>query len=187
MESSNEITQLLVAWSAGNKAALDKLLPLVYNELRHLAASYLRRERPDHTLQATELVHEAYFRLINREQMNGHNRAQFFGMAAQIMRNILVDHARGHLAEKRGGHHQKLSLDEALDTAQEKSVDLVALDDALKSLAALDAQQSRIIELRYFGGLTIEETATVLGLSPAAVFREWTFARVWLLRQLSKK
>lgn len=185
MSPPKEITELLIAWSNGDKAAVDQLMPLVYQELRRLAANYLRRERSDHTLQATELVHEAYVRLIDQQNMTWKNRAQFFGFAAQIMRHILVDHARQHLAEKRGGDRQKLAIDEVLNVVQEKAVDLIALNDALMSLEAVDPQQSRIVELRYFGGLTIEETAEVLGLSPSAVFREWNFAKVWLQRQLS--
>lgn len=184
--SSDQVTQLLHDWSEGNQTARDELLPLVYDELRRLAGSYLRRERPGHTLQTTALVHEAYLRLIN-QNMGWQNRAHFFGIAAQLMRRILVDHARGQHYAKRGGDQKKLALDEALDLAQAEDSNLVALDEALTSLAAFDPQQSQIVELRFFGGLTIEETAQVLGVSDSTVERGWTFARAWLLRELERK
>lgn len=184
--SSDQVTQLLHDWGEGNQAARDELLPLVYDELRRLAGSYLRRERPGHTLQTTALVHEAYLRLIN-QNMGWQNRAHFFGIAAQLMRRILVDHARGQHYAKRGGDQKKFALDEALDLAQAEDSNLVALDEALTSLAAFDPQQSRIVELRFFGGLTIEETAQVLGVSDSTVERGWTFARAWLLRELERK
>ena len=181
------VTQMLNAWGKGDQKSLDKLLPLVYDELRRLAASYLRRERPDHTLQPTALVHEAYFRLIDQREVSWQNRAHFFGIAAQMMRRILVDHARSHLYAKRGGGAQKLSLDEAIGLPDQKEVELTALDEALNKLQAIDPRQSRIIELRYFGGLSIEATAEVLRISPATVKREWSMARAWLHRQISKE
>lgn len=182
-----DVTQLLVAWNQGDQAALDQLLPTVYDELRRLARSYLRRERPDHTLQATALVHEAYLRLIDQNQVTWQNRAHFFGIAAQMMRRILVNHALAKKAEKRGGLQHKLSLDEAVSFAQDREVDVVALDDALKTLESLDPQQSRIVELRFFAGLSIEEAAEVLGISPATVKRDWSTAKLWLRREISKQ
>lgn len=182
-----DVTHLLNDWGRGNQQALDKLLPLVYDELRRLAASYLRRERPDHTLQPTALVHEAYFRLIGQREVSWQNRAHFFGIAAQAMRRILVDHARSHLYAKRGGGAQKLSLDEAMGVPDQQGVELTALDEALNKLETIDPRQSRIIELRYFGGLSIEATAEVLGISPATVKREWSMARAWLHRQISQE
>lgn len=184
--SPKDVTQLLLDWRDGNKEALDKLIPLVYDELRRLADHYLRRERPDHTLQATALVHEAYFRLVDQRNVDWQNRAQFFGIAAGLMRRILLEHARSHRAAKRGGDKQKLSLDEAMGLSKERDVDLVALDEALDLLAALDPRQSRIVELRFFGGLTIEETAEVLGVSPITVHREWRVTKAWLLREIRK-
>jgi RNA polymerase sigma factor (TIGR02999 family) len=184
--AEQDVTRLLVDWSNGNRAALDGLAPLVYDELRRLANSYLRRERSDHTLQGTALVNEAYLRLIDQRNVKWQNRAHFFGVAAQMIRRILVDHARGHQAAKRGAGAAKLSLDEALAVPGARDVDLVNLDEALKELAAFDERQSRIIELRYFAGLSIEETAEVVGISPATVKREWTAARAWLFRQLNR-
>lgn len=183
---THDVTHLLLDWNKGQQAALEQLMPLVYDELRHIAGRYLRKERQDHTLQTTALVHEAYIRLIDQNQANWQNRAQFFGVAAQMMRRILVDHARGHQADKRGGGAAKLSLEEAIEIADQREVDLIALDDALTNLAALDEQQSRIVELRYFGGLTVEEVAEVLKLSPATIKREWSMAKAWLHRELSK-
>ena len=183
---SGDVTQLLVDYSNGKREALDVLTPLVYGELRNLAARYLRRARSDHTLQSTALVHEAYLRLIDQNQVRWQNRAHFFGVAAQMIRRILVDHARTKHAQKRGGNAQKLSLDEAIGLPEQRDLDIIALDDALKLLAELDAQQSKVIELRFFGGLSIEETAEALGISPATVKREWVTARAWLLRQLSR-
>ena len=179
-----DVTQLLMDWSHGNRDALDHLLPLVYTELHRLAARYLRRERAEHTLQTTALVHEAYLRLVDQSKVQWHNRAHFFGIAAQAMRRILVDHARHQHAAKRRGHKPQLSLDEALNVSAERAADLMALDDALGSLAGIDPQQSRIVELRFFGGLTAEETAEVLGISRATVNREWTMAKAWLYREL---
>ncbi|MEO6723826.1 MAG: sigma-70 family RNA polymerase sigma factor [Blastocatellia bacterium] len=183
--ASSNVTQLLVAWNDGDAAARDELIPLVYAELHRLAQAYLRRERRGHTLQSAALVNEAFLRLVD-QRVEWRNRAHFFGIAAQLMRRILVDYARSRQNEKHGGDHLHLELDEALDEAAARDTDLVALDDALNSLAALDPQQSRVIELRYFGGLTIEETAEVLGVSDTTVEREWRLARAWLLRELSK-
>lgn len=180
-----EVTRLLVNWSNGDAQALDQLTPLVYAELRRLAGRYLRRERPDHTLQSTALVHEAYMRLIDQRSVHWQNRAHFFGVAAQLIRRILVDHARAHHAAKRGAHAPKLSLDEALAVPGGRDLDLLSLDDALEGLAKLDPQQSRIVELRFFAGLSIEETAEVVGVSPATVKREWSSAKAWLYRELS--
>jgi RNA polymerase sigma-70 factor (ECF subfamily) len=181
----SEVTSLLVASSQGDEEALNKLLPLVYAELRRLAQSYLRRERAEHTLQATALVHAAYIRLID-QNVSWQNRAHFFGVAAEMMRRILVDHARKHQAAKRGSGGIKLSLDEAIDVSDERAAELIALDDALQALAAFDAQKSRIVELRFFGGLSIEETAKVLGLSAPTVNRQWKLAKAWLYHQVSQ-
>jgi RNA polymerase sigma-70 factor (ECF subfamily) len=185
MTSSNQVTQLLIDWSKGDQAALDKLTPFVYDELHRLARHYMRRERPGHTLQTSALVNEAYLRLVD-QSVPWQNRAHFFGIAARLMRQILVDHARAHKYAKRGGGAQKVSLDQAADLAQARASDLVALDDALNSLAAKDPHQSRIVELRFFGGLTIEETAEVVGLSHATIEREWSAARAWLRREMSR-
>lgn len=185
MTSPNELTQLLIDWSQGDQAALDKLVPFVYDELRRLARHYMRRERPGHTLQTSALVNEAYLRLVD-QTVSWQNRAHFLGIAARLMRQILVDHARAHNYNKRGGGAEKVSLDQAADLAQLRASDLVALDDALNGLAAMDPQQSRIVELRFFGGLTIEETAEVVGLSHATVEREWSAARAWLRREMSR-
>jgi RNA polymerase sigma factor (TIGR02999 family) len=184
--AQDSVTKLLLDWGAGNRAALDALTPLVYDELRRLAGHYLRRERPDHTLQSTALVHEAYMRLIDQRNVRWQNRAQFFGLAAELIRRILVDHARAKQAAKRGGTAVKLTLDEALDASAGRDLDLVRLDDSLKALAEVDAQQSRIVELRYFAGLTIEETAEALDISPATVKRDWVVAKAWLRRQMDK-
>jgi RNA polymerase sigma factor (TIGR02999 family) len=179
------ITQLLVKWGSGDKAALDELIPLVYDELRKLAATYLRRKPGANTLQATALVHEAYVRLADQKGTSMQHRAQFFGLAAKVMRDILVDHARKHLAAKRSGQQLRLSLSQADRFGRKPEVDLLALDDALKELAATNPQHSRVVELRYFGGLTIEETAEVMSLSHATVERHWSFARAWLRHELS--
>lgn len=178
------ITQLLSEWSKGDRDALDQLAPLVYDELRRLARSYLRRERPDHTLQATALVHEAYLRLIDQHSVTWQNRAHFFGIASQMMRRILVNHAIARGTEKRGGDAVRGSLDEAV-SLERPDVDLIALDEALKELEALDPRQARIVELRFFGGLSIQETSEVVSLSPATVKREWSTARLWLRRRIS--
>jgi RNA polymerase sigma factor (TIGR02999 family) len=185
MTSPRELTQLLIDWSKGDQAALDKLVPFVYDELRRLARHYMRRERPGHTLQTSALVNEAYLRLVD-QTVSWQNRAHFLGIAARLMRQILVDHARSHKYAKRGGGAEKVSLDQVADLAQARASDLVALDDALIGLAAMDPQQSRIVELRFFGGLTIEETAEVAGLSHATVEREWSAARAWLRREMSR-
>ena len=179
-----EISQLLIEWGRGDQEALDRLMPLVYDELRRLATRHLRRERPDHTLQTTALVHEAYLALVGQRQANWQNRAQFFAIAAQLMRRILVDYARSHRAAKRGGDYIKLSLDEAAALPDEKSAELLALDEALDRLAAVDPQQSRVVELRVFGGLSVEETAAALDISPRTVKREWSMAKAWLHQQL---
>ena len=190
MQSPENVTQLLVDWSKGDQKALDKLMPLVYSELRRLAGNYLRRERQNHTLQPTALVNEAYLKLIDQKYAKWQNRAQFYGMAAQLMRRILVDHARQHQAAKRGGSdQQRLSITSAgqlgaKQMASEPVIDLLALHEALEELAILDPQQSRIVELKFFGGLSIEETAEVMGIGHATVERDWKMARAWLRRKL---
>ena len=184
--ANQNITLLLVASSAGDQHATDQLMPLVYDELRSLARAHLRRERPGHTLQGTALVHEAYLRLVDQKQVKWQNRAHFFGMASQMIRRILVDHARGHKAAKRGSGAAKLSLDEAILASAKTDVDVIALDDALNDLAKFDPGQSRIVELRFFGGLSIEETAEAVGLSVATVNREWSAARAWLFRHVTR-
>jgi RNA polymerase sigma factor (TIGR02999 family) len=183
---THDLTQLLIDWSNGDKTALDKLMPLIHEELRRLAHHYMSRERSGHTLQTTALVNEAYLRLINRKGVHWQNRAHFFAIAAQSMRSILVDHARGLAYAKRGGGAQKIELDEGMSVSKERAAEVVALDEALALLAEIDPQQSRIVELRFFGGLTIEETAEVLDLSPATIKREWTTAKAWLYHQLNK-
>jgi len=183
---THEVTQLLIDWSNGDRAALDKLMPVVEQELRRLAHHYMSREREGHTLQTTALVNEAFVRLVNRKSIQWQNRAHFFGIAAQLMRTILVDHARSHACAKRGGGAGKLELDEALVISQQKASEVIALDEVLKELALLDPQQSRIVELRFFGGLTVEEAAEVMHLSPATIKREWSTAKAWLYRELAK-
>lgn len=185
-EPSEQVTSLLLRWRAGDKAALDALMPLVYDELRRLARHYLQQERSDHTLQSTALVHEAYARLVGQNMPEWQNRAHFFGVAAQLMRQILVDYARNHRAAKRGASICKLPLDDAGSQASIADVDVVALDDALHSLAKLDPQQSRVVELRFFAGLSIEDTSEVMGVSPSTVKRDWNTARVWLYRELDR-
>jgi RNA polymerase sigma factor (TIGR02999 family) len=181
---SPTVTDLLQAWGKGDAAALDRLLPVVYDELHRQAQRYLRHERPGHTLQTTGLVHEAYLRLVDQRQPDWKNRAQFFGVAAQMMRRVLIDHARSKLAAKRGGSGIHVTLEDASAAAEERGLDLLELDEALTRLAALDPQQAKVVELRYFTGLGIEETAQVLGISPATVKREWVVARAWLRREL---
>jgi RNA polymerase sigma factor (TIGR02999 family) len=181
-----DVTKLLVKWSKGDSAALDALIPLVYGELRRLARHYLQRERQNNTLSSTSLVHEAYLRLITQTEVSWQNRAHFFGVASQMMRRILVDHARKYAYAKRGGGATTLALDEALCSPQRRDIDLVALDDALNSLAKLDQRQSRLVELRFFGGLSIEETSEVLGVSTPTVKRDWASARAWLFREISR-
>ena len=185
MSEPKQVTQFLIDWRAGDETALAQLIPLVYDELHRLAAAYLRRERRDHTLQTSALVNEAYLKLIE-QKVTWQNRAHFFGVAAQLMRRILVDHARAQQVAKRGGDQQRVSLADAAEIAATQNIDLLALDEALEQLTAFDPQQSRLVELRYFGGLTIEETAEVLGVSHATVEREWALARAWLRRRLTK-
>jgi RNA polymerase sigma factor (TIGR02999 family) len=184
MPPQSGITQLLEEVRQGEQAALAELLPLVYGELRRLAGHYLRGERPDHTLQATALVHEAYLQLVGQTSIEWQNRAHFFSVAAKVMRHILVDHARGHRAEKRGGGGLRLSLDEAVSFYEERDLSLVALDEALGRLARLDERQARVVELRFFGGLTTEEIAEVLKVSTDAVRYDWRMAKAWLHRAL---
>jgi RNA polymerase sigma factor (TIGR02999 family) len=188
MEAAPDVTQLLVNWSRGDQAALEQLMPLVYGELRRLASAYLRRERSNHTLQSTALVHEAFMRMVSQHDVQWKNRAHFYGIAAQMIRRILVDYARSQHAEKRGSGAIKLELDEAMAVPQTSpEVDLLSLNDALDRLSQLDERQSRVVELRFFAGLSIEETAEVLHLSPASVKREWQTARAWLFREMSAK
>ena len=187
--SSNpgDVTQLLLAWSKGDRDALEGLIPVVYGELRRIATRYLRHERVGHTLQPTALVHEAYFKLIQQDHAHWQNRAQFFGVAAQLMRRILVDHARTHAAAKRGGGVPPVTLIDAADASPPFALDVIALDEALTRLTAVYPEQGRLVELRFFGGLTIEETAEALGLSPATVKRQWAVARAWLLHDLRQE
>jgi RNA polymerase sigma factor (TIGR02999 family) len=184
--SSNPVTELLMRWRRGDPEALQALLPLVYDELRRLAHHHLEAERVGHTLQSTALVHEAYLRLIGNEPLRLDNRAHFFAAASHLMRQILVDYARRHRAGKRGASSVTLTLDEAIALSKQRELRLVALDDALNVLAALDKRQSHIVELRFFGGLSIDETSEVLGVSPATVAREWTAARAWLYREMDR-
>lgn len=186
-DSSAQITRLLDNWHQGDTKARDEVIPLIYDRLRRMARQRLWHQRPDHTLQSAALVNEAYLRLVQQTSPEWQNRAHFFGVAAQMMRNILVDYARNRLAAKRGGGAQRLSLETEFAPTQQREIDLVALDDALNKLASLDEQQSRLIELRYFGGLSIEETAKVMGVSPATVKREWATARAWLQRELRSR
>lgn len=184
--SPQEVTQLLADWGSGDRSALDKLFPLVHAELRRIARRQMSQERAGHTLQATALVNEAYLKLAGQEGFEWHNRAHFYAVCAQVMRHILIDHARGHVRDKRGGGAIQVSLNEVAVMAAEQAEDYVALDEALRALEALDAQKGRIVELRYFGGLNIEETAEVLKISPRTVRREWQRARAWLYRMISE-
>ena len=184
---AKEVTQLLIDWSGGDQAAFDNLVPLVYEELRRLAHHYMSREHVGHTLQTTALVNEAYLRLVDQKRMRWQNRAHFFAIAAQMMRRILVDYARKRRYAKRGGELLKVSLAEAEGLTEERVADVVALDEALKNLAEIDPQQSSVVELRFFGGLTIEETAEVLGLSRDMVNREWMTAKAWLYQEMSNR
>jgi RNA polymerase sigma factor (TIGR02999 family) len=184
--SPQNVTQLLVAWSDGDKSAMEKLFPLIYDELRRIARQYMRRENPGHTLQTTALVNEAYLRLIDQRKTHWRNRAHFFAIAAQIMRRILLDHARSYKYAKRGGGAHQVSLDETAIVSQEKATEMIALDDALNELAKIDEQQSRVVELRFFGGLTVEETAEVLSLSSTTIKREWSAAKAWLYHEIRK-
>ena len=186
MEPRSEVTLLLRRLSAGDKSALNQLMPLIYTELHQLASSYMRRERPGHTLQTTALVHEAYLQLVGQENAQWENRTQFFAVAAQLMRRILVDHARAHHAAKRGGNLPRLSLDEAVVMAKERGGDLLAIDELLQRLAAIDPQQARIVELRFFAGLSVEETAQALSISDRTVKRDWAMAKAWMQRELQK-
>jgi RNA polymerase sigma factor (TIGR02999 family) len=183
MRARSDATDLLLAWSEGDESAFDKLVPLVYQELHALARHYMKAERPDHTLQATALVNEAYVRLIEVNRIRWQNRSHFLAIAAQTMRRILVEFARQRHRQKRGGNAVHLTIDD-VDMAQEQSVDLVALNDALSTLASFDARMGQVVELRFFGGLTVQETADVLKVSPETVMRDWKTAKVWLLREL---
>jgi RNA polymerase sigma factor (TIGR02999 family) len=186
-ESCENLTQLLVDWSNGDAQALEKLLPFVYRDLHRLAERYLRFESPGHTLQSTALVHEAYLRLIDQRHTRWQNRAHFFGISAQIIRRILVDHARARKAGKRGGYDARVQIEESVVAAPEQqNLDLVVLDDCLNALARIDPQQARVVELRYFAGLTVEETAEVMQISPTTVKREWRLAKAWLHREIAK-
>ena len=178
------VTQLLEQWNGGDESALGELMPVVYSELRRLAGAYLRRERSGHTLQPTALINEAYLKLVDQQRARWQNRAQFFGVAAQLMRRILVDHARARQAAKRGGPQYTLSLEHVDPASDAPDVDLLAVHEALERLAAVDSQQSQIVELRFFGGLSIEETAEALGVGQATIEREWKMARAWLRREL---
>lgn len=185
MPASSEATELLLAWSNGDESAFDKLVTLVYQELRLLAQRYMRRERSDHTLQATALVNEAYVRLIDANRIQWQNRAHFLAVAATTMRRILVEFARHNRREKRGGDAVRVTIDDALEVPQERSADLVALSDALSTLSTFDERMSQVVELRFFGGLSVQETADVLHVSPETVMRDWKTAKAWLLRELS--
>ncbi len=181
----HDVTEILKDWSAGREDAAARLMPLVYEELRRLAGAYLRRERGDHTLQATSLVHEAYLKLIDQERVDWKNRAHFCGVAAQLMRRVLLEHARKHNAEKRGGHLEKLYLDETRELSQARAPDLIELDEALQSLAASYPREAEVVELKFFGGLAAKEIAEVLKVSSKTVLRDWNFAKLWLCRELS--
>jgi len=181
----SEVTQLLLAWSDGDNSALEKLIPLVYDELRRLARRYMVRERSGHTLQTTALVNEAYLRMVDLKEVQWQNRAHFFAVSAQLMRHILVDFARSRGYKKRGGGTVQIPIDDALDVSTDHPSDLIALDDALNSLAEIDARKSKVVELKFFGGLSVEETAHVLKVSPETVMRDWKMAKVWLLREIS--
>jgi RNA polymerase sigma factor (TIGR02999 family) len=185
-DSSQPVTDLLARWSKGDVGARDALVPLVYEQLRRIARKCLLSQNPGHTLQPTALVHEAYLRLVKRDSVELHSRVHFFAVAATLMRQILVDHARNHSAAKRGGGAVKLALDEDMALPKKPTLDLIALDDAMKQLATMDARQCQIVELRFFGGLSIEETSQVVDMSPATIKREWATARVWLHHALSQ-
>jgi len=182
--AADDISTLLRAWSAGDQSALERLTPIVYAELHSLARRYLRREHPGHSLQTTALVNEAYLRLVNQQRMQWHNRAQFFAVSAQLMRRILVDHARRHNLKRGGGVHH-VSLDEASVVGGGQDADLVALDDAMNALGRLDPRKVQVVEMRFFGGLSVEETAEVLKVSPVTVMRDWSTARAWLYREMT--
>lgn len=184
--SPGDVTQLLVDWSNGDQAALEKLMPLVYDELHRMAKRHIGRERPGHTLQTTALVNEAYLRLVDQRSVRWQNRAHFFAIAARLMRRILVDHARAHHYLKRSGAVIKVSLGKAIDVSRERAAELVSLDDALTALAELDPRKCQVVELRFFGGMSVEETAEVLGVAPVTVMRDWSTAKAWLHRMMSK-
>lgn len=185
MNSTGKVTDLLIDWRNGNEAAFDSLFAVVYDELRRLASNYMRRERADHTLQTTALVHEAYLKLVRQSDAPVENRIHFFAVAAKVMRQILIDHARTRHYEKRGGHAQRISLEDAAVLSDERADELIALDEALSELAAQDERQSHIVEMRYFGGLTIAETAEYLKVSPDTVTRDWNMSKAWLYRRLN--
>ena len=185
--SPHELTQLLIDWGNGRQDALEQLFPLVYQELRRMAHRYMRRERPGHSLQTTAVVHEAYLRLIDQKHVQWQNRAHFFAIAAQMMRRILITHAQSHGYAKRGGGTLKVSLDEAAILSPERAGELIALDEALTSLTAIDPRRSQVVELRFFGGLSNEEIAEVLKVSPNTVTRDWNVAKAWLYREMSKE
>lgn len=185
MSGPGEITGLLAEWSGGNQAALDKLIPIVYDELHRLASNYMRGERPGHLLQTTALVNEAYLRLIDREQVSCPTRTQFFSVAAQVMRRVLVDYARGRDRAKRGGGAAPLALDDAGVLSDDRSVELIAINSALDSLTAFDPRKGRVFELRYFGGMSVEEVAEALSVSPVTVARDWRMAKLWLRREMA--
>jgi RNA polymerase sigma factor (TIGR02999 family) len=186
LPSPNDVTQLLVAWGNGDQTARDQLMPLVYAELHRLAHRHIKRERPGHTLQTSALVNEAFLRLVDQRDVQWQSRAHFFGIAAQMMRRILVDYARKRQFAKRGGKGLQMSLDVELIVTKQRSADVVSLDDALNELATIDERKSRVVELKFFGGCSIEETAEVLGVSPGTVMRDWTLAKAWLRRTMSK-
>jgi RNA polymerase sigma factor (TIGR02999 family) len=183
--SKQQLTQLLVAWGGGDQAALDELMPLVYEELRRLARRFMNQERPGHTLQTSALVNEAFVRLVDQKNVSWQDRTHFFGIAARLMRQILVDYARKRGYAKRGGGARRVLLDEAMIVTEERAAEVVALDDALKSLAEIDPRKSRIVELRFFGGLSIDETAEVLGVSEGTVRRDWALAKAWLYNAIT--
>jgi RNA polymerase sigma factor (TIGR02999 family) len=183
--SPQQVTQLLIAWGDGDRAALDKLMPLVHEELRRLAHHYMRGEGPGNTMQTSALVNEAYLRLVDQTNPHWQNRAHFFAISAQLMRQILVDYSRKRRSRKRGGDVHQVSLDEEMIVSEERSAHVVALDDALKCLAEIDPRKSQIVELRFFGGLSIEETAEILQISPGTVMRDWTLAKAWLRREIT--
>jgi RNA polymerase sigma-70 factor, ECF subfamily len=186
ISSPKNVTQMLAALKSGDREALDQLIPVVYDELRRMAARHLRRERAGHTLQTTALIHETYLKLVDQRVAEWQGRAHFFGVASQLMRRILVDHARAHDAEKRGGGGERVPLEDVVLLYEDRGVNLAALDEALTKLEAFDPRQAKIVEMRYFGGLTIEETAEALGVSPATVKNDWGIAKAWLLREISR-
>jgi RNA polymerase sigma factor (TIGR02999 family) len=186
MSAAHSVTQLLEQWNNGDREALEKLMPLVYEQLRKMAKRYMRQQNPGHTLQTTALIHEAYLRMVPQKEKQFENRAHFFAVAAQAMRHILVDYARQRHTAKRGGGVRPISLEEAAIVTHERAAELIAFDEALKQLQTLSMRQSRVVELRYFGGLTIKETAAVLGVSPTTVEEDWGFAKTWLLREMRR-